>query len=109
MTKPNIAHYPVWLRELIYPDGVGYFRSRQDTLENVRALRQIFNTSRLDPICRILSCLVVENIRRRFRDYEFETSIQEKFKHLSGRVSALEGELEALKQSINTPEIYGGK
>lgn len=93
MRDDDIKHYPVWLREIVFPDNpFANICGRQETLDTERALRSIFENSRVDPAYAIIKYLVIDTIREKHKNREM-------YKHLSQQIEELSSELDKLKKS----------
>jgi len=100
MPKPELSHYPVWLREELFPDDPFNSRkySRQSLLEHERALRQVFNNRRSDQACLVLSELVLKVIRQEFRDSERREAYVKALQDHLLRINALEEQVAKLEK-----------
>ena len=74
--KPDLKHYPVWLRDEILPTNPGKSILR-DFRENEKALKEIYETCRESPLHRILFMLAVESIRNKFKMCAMEKKIED--------------------------------
>jgi hypothetical protein len=96
--KPELKHYPCWLRELLFPTDPYIFVSKHDARENEQALRKVFDNQRTDPAYRVLSMCVLEVIRYRFKTYDMQQSFQERISDLEERIEKLENKKKTKEQ-----------
>ena len=73
--KPNLKHYPAWLREEICPKNP--MKSILcDYRENEKALKELYELCRKSSVHRIAFVLMIESIRNKFDMYQMEKKIE---------------------------------
>ena len=88
--KPELNHYPCWLREQIFPTEPFSCVSRNDRIDTEKAMRHVFDNQRVEPSYRVVAMLTLEVIRYRFKNYEMQQSFRAEISDLETRVATLE-------------------
>lgn len=94
--KPELGHYPQWLREEICPDVLNQRDYYYDLRfrENEEALRKIHTTLRANPVHRVLFSVVIEVIRSKFKMY----ALKERCIQLEEQIKELKEEIAQMKR-----------
>lgn len=87
MRKPELSHYPKWLREMIVEPIASQIRGISSNREVDDSLRKIYTNYRVDPISNIVFDLTIEIIRTRFRLY-----------HMQKKMDSLQDQIDELKE-----------
>lgn len=82
--KPDLSHYPAWLRELIFPEILANMREGRESHQDLeRSLRRVFEARRKDPVCDVLFEITLQSIRDRFKLYNMGVCISTQRTELS--------------------------
>jgi hypothetical protein len=106
MNEPELSHYPLWLRKLIFPgDLTNIVEGRESHQELIRSLKKIFDTRRGDSVNKVISELTLELIRHKFQIYETDQKIINQKTQFTDQISALETRIKKLEKNIGEEEI----
>jgi cell division protein FtsL len=90
--KPELQHYPKWLRDLIFPEINQRSWEHQKKFKDFdKALYALYTTTRNDPIGQVLFEVFLEGIRAKFEMYALQKNCDR-----------LEEQIKELKTTIKT-------